>query len=151
MKMPHETSLGSAINSFYSDIASIEKSAADIEKEKSEAMRLAATAAAAIESASPSPLPIQMPPQDAEPQEAIKEKKKKKVDSNTFLSFFSCKFRSFANLFNSFDFSVFFCSLRLDWERNRRKCRVWSLSGKEHRRTTRKATKFLHYLAIVNY
>ncbi|OXU22635.1 hypothetical protein TSAR_013641 [Trichomalopsis sarcophagae] len=79
MKMPHETSLGSAINSFYSDIASIEKSAADIEKEKAEAMRLAATAAAAIESASPTPVLTQMPPQDAELQEVSKEKKKKKL------------------------------------------------------------------------
>lgn len=104
MKMPHETSLGSAINSFYSDIASIEKSAADIEKEKAEAMRLAVTAAAAIESTSPSPVPTQMPPQDAE-QEANKEKKKKKVCLTIHYSFFH-QFRNFANLGYSFDFSA---------------------------------------------
>jgi transcriptional regulator len=72
MKMPHESSLGSAIHSFYSDIASIEqKTTADIEKEKIE-LRL-------VESI-PSPI-AQVPPLETESAtvEAIKERKKKKV------------------------------------------------------------------------
>lgn len=82
MKMAHESTLGSAINSFYSDIASIEKSsttAADLEKERLE-QRPGELA--------PSPVP-QPPAQDND--EAVKERKKKKVGARfaVFVFFFA--------------------------------------------------------------
>lgn len=75
MKMPHEASLGSAINSFYSDIASIEKSsvAAEVEKERlqAEQMRLAVEVPQ-------QPVMMQTAAIEGEAAET-KEKKKKKV------------------------------------------------------------------------
>ena len=77
MKMPHESSLGTALNSFYNDIAFIEKSTADIEKEKAEARLL--------ESA-PSPV-SQVPSSEADSIAAeAKEKKKKKVSNESIYS-----------------------------------------------------------------
>ena len=88
MKVPHQqqhhhdASLGSVINSFYSDIASIEKSA-DVEKEKIAVAAATATAVelrpAAESAAVPSPSP-QVPPAEADLAGEMKEKKKKKVN-----------------------------------------------------------------------
>lgn len=80
IKMPHDpTALGSALNSFYSDIATMEKTAADTEKEKMAEIRVPDLVAM------PSPIvpQVQVPMMDNDTPDGTKERKKKKVNLMT--------------------------------------------------------------------
>ncbi len=73
VKVAHDPStLGTALNSFYSDIASIEKTAADIEKEKMTEIRMPEMMAIA------SPVLPQVQLMDTDVPDGTKERKKKR-------------------------------------------------------------------------